>query len=100
MININLLLKVVDEVNELTKRNKQEVDHSLVQKLEDVKFNKQEILRQKKEVCLEIDNLVTYNGRIVEAIKPLQGELLEISQKCLMIREGRIGIDLVKYTFL
>ncbi|KAF2901753.1 hypothetical protein ILUMI_04431 [Ignelater luminosus] len=83
-----------DEINEITVMNKREVDHKLEEKIKDVEFNKNEILKQRKEVCIEIDNLVTYNERIMDAMSSLKESALKISRKCIVFREGRVGIDL------
>lgn len=75
--------------------NKREVDHKLEEKIKDIEFNKNEILRQRKEVCIEIDNLVTYDERIMDAMSALKESALKICRKCIVFREGRVGIDLV-----
>lgn len=85
-----------EQVNEITNMNKQDVDHSLKQKIEDINFNKREILKQRKGVCTETDNLLTYNERIMDAMASLKIQALQICQKCIIFREGRLGIDLVR----
>lgn len=84
-----------DQVQEITVLNKREVDHKLEEKLLDIKFAKDEILKQRKEVVIEIQNLEVYNERIMDALANLKESALKICKKCLIIREGRLGIDLV-----
>lgn len=71
------------------------MDHKLDEKIKDIEFNKGEIEKQRKEVCIEIDNLTTYNERIMDAMASLKEQALKICKKCLIFREGRLGIDLV-----
>ncbi|KRT78319.1 hypothetical protein AMK59_8646 [Oryctes borbonicus] len=86
--------RVRDEVEERTVLNKLEVDHKISEKIKDIEFNKGEIERQRKEVCTEIDNLTLYKERIMDALNSLQESALKISKKCVIFREGRLGIDL------
>lgn len=77
--------------------NKREVDHKISEKIKDIEFNKGEIEKQRKDVCIEIDSLNLYKERIMDALKSLQESALKICRKCLMFREGRLGIDLVGF---
>lgn len=95
MLIKHLFLKLRDEVEEITILNKKDVDHKLEEKIKDIEFNKSEIEKQRKEVCIEIDNLTTYNERIMDAMASLKEQALKICRKCLVFREGRLGIDLV-----
>ncbi|KAK5650097.1 hypothetical protein RI129_001126 [Pyrocoelia pectoralis] len=81
-------------IDEITALNKREVDHQIEEKIKDIKFVKADIERQRKEVCIEIDNLTTYNERIMDAMNALKEEALKICKKCIIFREGRVGIDL------
>lgn len=82
-------------MNEITDLNKREVDHKLEEKIKDINFAKDEIEKQRKEVCREIDNLTTYSDRIMDAMAALKEQGLKICRKCLILRESRLGIDLV-----
>lgn len=42
-----------------------------------------------------MDNLKTYMERMKDCLEALDKNARVISQKCVMLREGRIGIDLV-----
>lgn len=75
--------------------NKKDVDRSLQQKIDLIEFVKKEIRLQRNDVCVEIDNLLTYNERIMDAMAALKDNSLRICRKCLMFRENRVGIDLV-----
>ncbi|KAK5645087.1 hypothetical protein RI129_006387 [Pyrocoelia pectoralis] len=83
-----------EHITEITLMNKREVDHKLEEKIGDISFNKGELIRQRKEVCLEIDNLSIYNERIVDALAFLKNQALLINKKCILFREERLGIDL------
>lgn len=86
--------RAIEQINEITDLNKKDVDHKLKEKLEDIKFNKNEIELQRKEVCIEIDNLNTYMERIKDCMNALREDALKVVRKCLILREGRLGIDL------
>lgn len=81
-------------MGEITLMNKREVDHKLEEKIQDIEFNKKENLSQRKEVCIEIDNLSTYSERIMDALSSLKEQALKC-KKCVIFREGKVGIDLV-----
>ncbi|XP_072395536.1 tektin-1 isoform X1 [Diabrotica undecimpunctata] len=86
--------RAIDEVQDRTDLNKREVDHHLKEKLIDVEFIQSEIEKQRKEVCNEEENLQTYMERIKDCLEACQKNGLEIVRKCIILREGRIGIDL------
>ncbi|XP_022914995.1 tektin-1 [Onthophagus taurus] len=86
--------RVRDEVKERTLLNKREVDHKINEKIQDIEFNKHEIDRQRKVVCSEIECLTLYKERIMDAMASLKDQSMRICKKCLIFREGRIGIDL------
>ncbi|XP_048507703.1 tektin-1 [Athalia rosae] len=93
------LLAESDRVYVLTaesaEANKKEVDHRLDEKLEDIKFRKDELLRVRKEVLLEVDALCVFKERLTDALFSVKKSALIICHKCLMARERRLGIDLV-----
>ncbi|KAH1017146.1 tektin-1 [Dendroctonus ponderosae] len=86
--------RVKDEVEERTDINKKETDHKFEERKLDIEFNTTEIRNQRKEVCIEIDNLKTYMERIKDCLDALEKNARVICQKCIILREGRIGIDL------
>ncbi|KAJ3642871.1 hypothetical protein Zmor_025620 [Zophobas morio] len=83
-----------DQIAEITLLNRREADHKLDEKLKDIEFNISEIQKQRKEVCIEIDNLETYGERILDAMESLKEQAMKICRKCILLRDGRIGIDL------
>ncbi|XP_014610058.1 PREDICTED: tektin-1 [Polistes canadensis] len=87
--------RVCELTAETAKTNKEETDHQLKEKLEDIDFRKKELLRIRKEVILEIDALCTYKERIMDALSSVKRNALIICEKCLIVREHRLGIDLV-----
>ncbi|KAI4488541.1 hypothetical protein M0802_011544 [Mischocyttarus mexicanus] len=87
--------RVCELTAETAKINKEETDHRLKEKLEDIDFRKKELLRIRKEVILEIDALSTYKERIMDALSSIKRNALIICEKCLIVREHRLGIDLV-----
>ncbi|XP_074102593.1 tektin C [Cotesia typhae] len=86
--------RICDSALELTKTNKTATDYELKEKLADVKFVKDEILRHRKDVILEIDALKTYKARLIDGLASIQENAAEICKKCLIAREHRLGIDL------
>ncbi|KAF7402898.1 hypothetical protein HZH66_005165 [Vespula vulgaris] len=87
--------RVCELTAETAKSNKEETDHRLKEKLEDIDFRKKELLRIRKEVLLEVDALSIYKERIMDALSSVKRNALIISEKCLVAREHRLGIDLV-----
>ncbi|KAB0795166.1 hypothetical protein PPYR_12005 [Photinus pyralis] len=83
-----------EQIQEIALMNKREVDHKIEERIGDITFNKGELVRQRKEVCLEINNLSIYNERIVDALAFLKNQALPINRKCIVLREGRLGIDM------
>ncbi|XP_023311162.1 tektin-1 [Anoplophora glabripennis] len=86
--------RLIDVVNEKTDLNKRDADHKLHEKIKDIEFNRDEINKQRKEVCMEIDNLNTYMDRLHDALNALKETAMRVCKKCLILREGRLGIDL------
>lgn len=84
------LLAESDRIRELTtenaKANKAEVDHRLEEKLKDIEFRKEELLRIRKEVLLECDALLVYKERLMDALSSVKRNALVICQKCLIAR--------------
>ncbi|KAK0079866.1 hypothetical protein PV325_000712, partial [Microctonus aethiopoides] len=86
--------RICDLALESTKINKFATDRELKAKVTDAKFVKDELLRHRQNVILEIDAMTTYKSRLIDAIGSLQQNAAEICQKCLIAREHRLGIDL------
>lgn len=78
--------RVCELTAETAKSNKEETDHRLKEKLEDIDFRKKELLRIRKEVLLEVDALSIYKERIMDALSSVKRNALIISEKCLVAR--------------
>lgn len=62
------------------------------EKLSDVKFVKDEILRHRKDVILEIDALKTYKTRLIDGLSSIQENAADICKKCLIARYEKLEI--------
>lgn len=80
---------------ELAQLNKDETNHHFKQRIQEIEFRKRETEKIRKEVLLEIEALETYKERIMDAMPYIKTEALRICKKCIIMREGRLGIDLV-----
>uniref|UniRef100_A0A0A9X932 Tektin n=1 Tax=Lygus hesperus TaxID=30085 RepID=A0A0A9X932_LYGHE len=88
--------RIIDQTEDNTLKHKLEVDHQLDVKIKDIEFRKEQLEWQKKQLDEEIDCLKVYMMRVVDAQKNLGHKALDICRKCIVLREGRIGIDLCK----
>ncbi|CAK9809921.1 TEKT1 [Anthophora plagiata] len=87
--------RVCELSTETVQSNKLETDHRIKEKIEDIEFRKRELLRIRKEVLFEIDALLIYKERIMDALSSVKRNALVICENCLIFREHRLGIDLV-----
>uniref|UniRef100_A0A1B6M9P2 Tektin n=1 Tax=Graphocephala atropunctata TaxID=36148 RepID=A0A1B6M9P2_9HEMI len=83
-----------DEAEDIVVRNKREVEHHLEVKLADVEFRKKLLELQKKDLEVEVEALKTFRARIEDAQRALSKNAHNICTKCIVLREGRLGIDL------
>lgn len=88
--------KVCGETTETAKSWKCDVDHSLKERMSEINFLVEELNKQKKDCLLEVEALEVYIKRIDAANHFLRESSLAICLKCLTLREGRIGVDLVE----
>ncbi|XP_026466605.1 tektin-1-like isoform X2 [Ctenocephalides felis] len=86
--------RIRDETTESSERNKKEVDHRISEKIKDIEFFKKEVERERKECMIEIEALTTYRNRLIQALNALSETALKQCRKCIILREGRLGIDL------
>ncbi|XP_030759272.1 tektin-1 [Sitophilus oryzae] len=86
--------RIKDEVDERVELNRKDTDRKLEERKLDIEFNTGEIKKQRKEVCIEVDNLKTYMERIKDCLESLKKNAQVMCQKCIILREQRIGIDL------
>lgn len=84
-----------DKINEVTEQNKKEVEHNLVQRLEDIEFNKKELVSKRKALCLEMNDLQSCTERISKTMSHIKDNALPIPEKCVGVREQRVAVDLV-----
>ncbi|CAK1589001.1 unnamed protein product [Parnassius mnemosyne] len=87
--------RVRDETAERAAIMKATSDRRIEERIGDVEFNKNELQIQRKEICLELEALSVYKTRLQDCLASLESNALTICRKCLMLRDGRIGIDLV-----
>ncbi|XP_014261958.1 tektin-1 [Cimex lectularius] len=86
--------RVIDLTTDSTVKNKLEVEHQLTVKIRDIEFKAEQIQSQKKNIDIEIEALKTYSIRLEDAQANLGHKALEICKKCIVLREGRLGVDL------
>lgn len=87
--------RLIEETSEEATKNRREVDHQLQVKIKDIEFTKEQLERQKKQMDLEIDALITYKHRIETALKSLSANALDICHKCLAFRYPLQSLALV-----
>ncbi|XP_059061111.1 tektin-1 [Achroia grisella] len=87
--------RVREETAERSQIMKATSDRRIEERIGDIEFNKKELQLQRKEICIELEALGVYKTRLMDCLSSLQSNALTICRKCLMLRDGRIGIDLV-----
>ncbi|XP_074046615.1 tektin-1 [Macrotis lagotis] len=86
--------RLVDEINKTTQRTQSAGNQKIEQRMDEVKFWKQELSEKLDQLVKENEVLFTFKTRLEKALQSCQ-EPLYIAQKCLVYREQRVGIDLV-----
>lgn len=86
--------RVIKKVDEETKEIKDDTTHYIKERIADVEFRKKESELQRKMAAEEVENLLTYKERVFDAWNAIAKEALNICKKCIILREGRVGIDL------
>lgn len=87
--------RIRDETGERAEVMKATSDRRIEERIGDVEFNKNELQIQRKEICLELEALNMYKTRLQDCLGSLQVNALNVCRKCLILRDGRVGIDLV-----
>ncbi|KAM3966093.1 tektin-1-like [Aphomia sociella] len=87
--------RVREETAERSDIMKATTDRRIEERIGDIEFNKKELQIQRREICIELEALGVYKTRLLDCLSSLQCNALSICRKCLMLRDGRIGIDLV-----
>ncbi|XP_006031352.1 tektin-1 [Alligator sinensis] len=86
--------RLVDEIEKTTQKTQSDVNKKIEQRLEEIKFWKQELDDKLEELVNETEVLLTFKTRVEKALESCR-EPLFIAQECLLNRERRVGIDLV-----
>ncbi|KAM8797203.1 TEKT1 protein, partial [Eudromia elegans] len=86
--------RLVSEIEKTTQKNQSDVNKKIEQRLEEIKFWKQELDDKLEQIINETEVLLTFKTRVEKAIESCK-EPLVIAQQCLLNRERRVGIDLV-----
>lgn len=87
--------RIREETGERAEIMKSTVDRRIEERIGDIEFNKNELIIQRKEIYSELEALAVYKTRILDCLASIQANALNICRKCLMLRDGRLGIDLV-----
>lgn len=87
--------RVCQETAERAEIMKATSDRRIEERIGDIEYNKNELQIQRREICIELEALGVYKTRLLDCLASLQANALTICRKCLMLRDGRIGIDLV-----
>ncbi|XP_030909536.2 tektin-1 isoform X2 [Melopsittacus undulatus] len=87
--------RLLAEVEKTTQKTQSDVNKKLEQRLEEIKFWKQELSNKHEEVVNETELLLTFKTRLEKSLQSCK-EPLVIAQKCLLNRQRRVGIDLVR----
>ncbi|XP_068766248.1 tektin-1 isoform X2 [Struthio camelus] len=86
--------RLVDETEKTTQKTQSDVNKKIEQRLEEIKFWKQELDDKLEQIVKETEVLLTFKTRLEKALESCK-EPLVIAQQCLLNRERRAGIDLV-----
>ncbi|XP_062448323.1 tektin-1 [Rhea pennata] len=86
--------RLVDETEKTTQKTQSDVNKKIEQRLDEIKFWKQELVDKLEQIVNETEVLLTFKTRLEKALESCK-EPLVIAQQCLLNRERRVGIDLV-----
>ncbi|KAJ8280774.1 hypothetical protein GJAV_G00058830 [Gymnothorax javanicus] len=85
---------LVEDSNEAAQRMQQDASKKLEQRLQVVRFWKQELNQKLGEMCEEVEVLTTFKTRLEKALENCS-DPLKIIMQCLSERENHVGIDRV-----
>ncbi|CAO1346645.1 unnamed protein product [Diamesa serratosioi] len=85
--------RVLDETKETTTKFKKETDYRLEERVSHIVFTCEELKEQKKYGEQELEILKDTKNRIQYSIESIKTDALIICEKCIILRENRIGID-------
>ncbi|NXK52571.1 TEKT1 protein, partial [Chauna torquata] len=86
--------RLVDEIEKTTQKTRSDVNKKIAQRLEEIKFWRQELDNKLEQLVNETEVLLTFKIRLEKALESCK-EPLVIAQRCLLSRQRRAGIDLV-----
>lgn len=86
--------RLVEETEKATRISQRDVQKKLEQRIEDIRFWKQELDNKLEDIVNETEVLLTYRTRLEKAMENCAGPLA-VTQQCLAEREKRVAIDLV-----
>lgn len=86
--------RLSDETQKRTEKTQRDVNKKFQQRLDDIRYWKQELDDKLASITTEIDNLLAFKTRVEKALEATH-EPLHIARQCLVNRERRRGIDLV-----
>lgn len=86
--------RLCNEVDQTTVRVQKEVEHKLSQRIQDIQFWKEELKRKIQDIAEEIDALLNCKIGLEKGLEATNLPL-EVSKRCLMLREKREVIDMV-----
>ncbi|XP_069134819.1 tektin-1-like [Argopecten irradians] len=86
--------RLSNETEKRTEKTQRDVNKKFDQRLDDIKYWKQELDDKLDGITTEIDNLLAFKTRVEKALEAT-AEPLHIARQCLGNREKRVSIDLV-----
>ncbi|XP_009990286.1 PREDICTED: tektin-1 [Tauraco erythrolophus] len=86
--------RLLDEIEKTTQKTQSDVKKKIEQRQEEIKFWKQELDNKLEQIVHETEVLLTFKTRLEKSLESCK-EPLVITQKCLLNRQRRAGIDLV-----
>ncbi|KAI6074480.1 Tektin-1 isoform X2 [Aix galericulata] len=86
--------RLLDEIEKTTQKTQSDVNKKIEQRLEEIKFWRQELDNKLEQIVNETEVLLNFKTRLEKALESCK-EPLVIAQKCLLNRQRRVGIDLV-----
>lgn len=86
--------RLSDETEKRTEKTQRDVNKKFQQRLDDIRYWKDELDDKLAGITTEIDNLLAFKTRIEKALESTH-EPLHIARQCLVNREKRTAVDLV-----
>ncbi|KAI7801113.1 putative tektin-1, partial [Triplophysa rosa] len=86
--------RLIEDSDTSTKRMQQDAQKKLEQRIQDIKFWRQELERTFEEMVQEIETLVVFKSRVERALESC-AQPLQVTLQCLAERQKQVAIDLV-----